>query len=275
MTTLLQDSLQEATGTLIDEGHVRINFPVDELIAPVVDGWLEFLALPPEVKNRWNVGDPADPDDGLVIRRGEDRHANAGDKYDNKSVFQYKGIRRLGSLLEHHGVHYDQKLYTWLMNLQSLHSHCLRCIRNFGNELDTLMPGFDFAGGIERATLQDIHCLGLLHYSEPQKIGDVVAKHHVDRNFITVHLDESHKGLLVRNSGKACFTYAKKPQEVLAFTGAKAEIMTGGKLRFVPHEVRATEQFVGKNRWAVIFFGHTDTIIPEDYFKRLGIQSCH
>lgn len=274
MDILREQSIQTATETLVRDGFVRVHFRVDELIAPVIAGWLNFLDLPDSVKMRWCVGEPADPDDGLVVRSGEERHDAPG-TYDRKSVFQFKGMRRLGALLRQHEVEYSDDIAAWLALTDTLHAHCVGRIKDFGGELDRQMPGFDFAGGIQRATEQDMHCLRLLCYDEPQKIGDEVAKDHIDRNFITLHLDESHKGLDVRCAAKTCVAYAKSPQEILVFTGAKADHMTSGKLRPVGHGVFAKEDFVGKKRWAIIFFGHTDAVLPKDYFEKNKVAPCN
>ena len=269
MTSSVLLDTRSVAADLVRNGVALQDFPVDDLVVPVVEGWLQFLKKPFEEKLRWKFLNPnnADdiggelegPDDGYICRNRERRHD--GTQYDRKEFFHYK--RCLPKLLDAVGV--DTSAETeWLKDLKRLHDACIQMSLVVTGQLEQYFPGHNLLARAERGVELGLPTLRLLCYKQAEEEGEQIGKLHTDRDWLTHHLADSMPGLMYKTNGKVV-EYKKIPNKVLLFPGKKAAKLLGRALPAVPHEVRACPESVGQRRWTVVFFGHNDVhLTPEE-----------
>ena len=101
----------------------------------------------------------------------------------------------------------------------------------------------------------------LLSYSNELKPGQQLGKAHIDRNFGTLQVFESHPALVLEFSEERV-NYRPIPGKALAFTGGKAEQYTRSALRGVKHSIEVPLDFAlpteenPKPRQSIVFFAH-------------------
>lgn len=254
---------------LAERGYGYLQFiPPRDLIDRVMQGWNTFLALPWEERMKWRCGNPADWDDGYVPRTPE-KHCPGcdgcaspygGTAHDNKHFFHYRPY--LPALLEH--VHVDYFGHVeWLLAMQTMYKFCQHAFCGALLELDSYDSGFCFAERFLSLTATNRHVLRLLSYNEPMLPGQVLGKAHVDRNFGTIQVYESHPALVL-NLPQGRLNYVPKQNQALMFTGAKAATLTDRRLPAINHAVIVPNDFVPQAevvpRQSIVFFGH---IYPE------------
>lgn len=245
-------------------GYGYISFiPPSGLIEKVMRGWNEFLKLPLEVRMRWRLGDPKDYDDGYVSRCQGCEGCTLpydGKMYDNKHFFHYRP--HLFALLDHQRVDYSGQL-SWLEDMHSLYEFCRDAFLKALCELDLDYPEFGFAERFSSHRARVRRVIRLLSYNEPMRPGQELGKAHVDRNFGTIQVYESHPALVL-NLPEGKLNYAPRENQALMFTGAKAHALTNGRLRGINHAIVVPDDFVPQStvvpRQSIVFFGH---IFPE------------
>lgn len=91
-----------------------------------------------------------------------------------------------------------------------------------------------------------------------------VARPHYDRAFLTLHLADNFPGLFVeRREGDTPEVIPTSNGNVLAFLGYKAAVATGKRLQPLWHGGSVLPP--GTKRWAVVYFVHTDHVLPTDW----------
>lgn len=254
----IPNEVQIAVGQLPSNGHCIMPFDVDGKVKPVIDGWLRFLQQPQEVRNLFCL-DPekADPDEGYISRQGQARHTTTG-KYDYKEYFHFRGDY-IEKLVQANAPHKDWS--NWLNDFSALYDECLLAAKQVADVLEKVVPGYNIGTLVRDKISSRKHVVRLLHYKQSKAVGELIGKNHTDRNFFTLHLDESHPGLLC-DLPTTTYEYAKKAGQVLVFPGQKMEMLTSGTLRALPHGVVAKEESFGVNRWSAVFFCHIPLIVP-------------
>ncbi len=196
-----------------------------------------------------------DSDRGLVFRTGS--------KHDAKAMFQYRPslCSEVNSRITLET--YQRKL---LKTCQRLWQTCYVQAFQIAEQLDILLPGFDFAARIDDAG--EDHVLRILRYMPGREF---YAQPHYDVDFLTFALYESIPALLVEGQKVNC-----KKDEAFAFLGMKAQLTTDLGLRHVydvfdpryepdemslglqahMHGAQNTDQ--QEVRYAVVFFTHID-----------------
>lgn len=248
MKTLQNPTIAQS---LRDEGYGFIRFtPPDDLIPSVMDGWRRYLQIPKKERLKWQVGNPRDWDDGYVGREGGE--------HDHKDFFHYRP--HLYALLENAEVDYTAHA-NWLMDMDRLWYYCHQRFQQVVRELDEALPGFSFTKRFFSPVARSRHVVRLLSYNRDLQPGVQLGKSHVDRNFGTFQVFETHPALVLELSGEQV-NYHPKHDHVLVFTGGKAEVLTDGKLKGIKHVVIVPQDIVKKGnepRQSIVFFAHVST----------------
>lgn len=259
---------------LTTDGVGLIDFPVDALVPQVVEGWQKFLLKDQKEKLRWCFLDHGNfddfggrfegPDDGYICRKGESRLLD-GESYDIKEFFHYK--KALPSFLAKARV--DTRAETeWLENLKVLHSKCIEEYLAITAELEAHFPGHSLLARAKRGRDFGLPTLRLICYKQAREVGEGIAKMHKDRNWLTLHLADSVRGLVYVKNGERV-EYVKEPNRALVFPGKKAEKLLGSALPALNHGVEGVPESIGERRWTVVFFGHIDLwLTPEERSAR-------
>lgn len=254
------------TAEMLENGYVHIEF-CSPRIERVIDGFKLLLAQPEAYRDAWlyDLGFDPDPDDGLVPKRH--KHGK-----DQKWYFHYRPwlvpllrervrnrpswwrwmLWRAGwalGLANAPPVPYDfniDQFEDWLNDLHDLYNECLAAVTEACKELEDEL-GCDL---VLRTVTSPFHVLRLLWYEGPHAGTNVIGKLHTDKAAFTIAVSENRPGLeldgalMPAEEGRAVF-----------FAGDKAEYLTEGCLRAVPHRAVLTAGD-GANRWAVVFFAH-------------------
>lgn len=233
---------------LITNGYGFIDFtPPGDLIPNIINGWRRYLQMPRKERMWWRVGDSRDWDDGYVAREGG--------KHDNKDFFHYRP--HIYALLDHSGVDYTQH-YDWLCKLDLLWYYCYTHFECVMVELHARMPEYNLLQRFRSPIARSRHVVRLLSYNNDLQPGKLLGKAHVDRNFGTFQVFETHPALSLELEGQQ-ISYQPKPGQILVFTGGKAEIVTDGKLKGIKHVIEVPANFVAKQgeaRQSIVFFAH-------------------
>ena len=248
-------------GEFLQTGREIVPIPGSyALVEKVAEGFGRFLELvQPDQRERWtyevlpNEDPDHKPDDGYMPRKGDAKVSGGRD--DIKQTFHYRP--RLIKLLQSRNV--DCSLVRdWLETCAELHELCVAHASDFVRWLDAHFPGYNFTGRFHDPRSRDANVLRILRYAE-RGPGDslTVGKYHVDRNFFTFALGESHPGLRIFPEGEsgAPIAYRATPDNVLAFPGAKFAILTAGRIAGLGHDV-VNENPAAPPRWSVVFFAH-------------------
>ncbi len=256
---------------IIHQGYAMMDFPVDAQVVPVLDYYRKtFLQLPQEVKDLWNVdifhddpndelGRPSDPDHGYIKREGGKRHIGEGVYDGEKEFFHFKKRTLVARAQKVPGLVIGDH-QGWIDIMTRLHSTCEQRFFEICEALDYVLSGFNFLEGARIGAEKNANTLRLLQYGQASAPGQVIAKRHPDRAFLTIHLDETHQGLQVDlPAGK--LHYEKKPGQVLVFPSAKFKLRTKGEVMPLVHGVVATNETATDRRGSAIFFAHDDTVL--------------
>jgi hypothetical protein len=266
--SVLESDLSSVAASVVESGVGLINFPVESLVQPVVAGWLKFLRKSQDEKDLWTFTDlnnPDDPgakfdgaDDGYVPRKPEEKRADGVD-YDIKEFFHFKkGLRRF---LAEAGT--DTSAETeWLCHMETLHAECVRQYLDVTAALEPYYPECNFLERARKAVEEGTPALRLICYKQAVDVGENIGKMHNDRDWLTLHLQDSNPGLVYTVGGQQV-EYVKQPGKVLVFPGKKARKMTNNLLPSLPHGVIAHLDTIGKRRWTIVFFGHNDVRLTQ------------
>lgn len=242
----------QCVNDLLERGYGLTNFIIPNLVERVFSGWTKFAGEDQVYKNCWTADkNNPDPDEGYIRRSGEQK---GGGVYDHKEFFHYRPTLR--TKFKVLGVDY-QGYYDWLIDLDDLFRCCCESLELIGAVLDDRLPGYDFVSRISRAYLADQPVLRLLHYCEAQAANQEIAKFHADRSLLTIHVAETHPGLMLQPNSER-IPYLPEEGKALVFPGRKAEALTEGKLRALNHGVVVPndEDVLGQQRQSIVFFGH-------------------
>jgi hypothetical protein len=259
--------VKESAEEFLKKGYAIIQVPNSFVLAKAVaEGFQSFLQnTPPEDRHLWSFDLPENedpdgsPDVGFILRTGGDRKVSGG-RYDAKFLFHYLPI--LESLLFVRKVGHPFQS-PWLSACKELHKICWNAAVDLVREIDGLMPEYNF---LERFMESgDKNVIRIIQYSE-RGIEDplVVGKKHADRNFITLQIAESQKGLRIYPEGAdgAPVCYEALPNNVLAFPSKKFEAITNGGVEALNHDIVNLDP-VSPPRWSVIFFSHIKLSLQE------------
>ncbi|MDB5259324.1 MAG: hypothetical protein JWO73_532 [Candidatus Taylorbacteria bacterium] len=239
---------RDVAAALARQGYSFASFePPSGLMEKVMSGWSKYLALPTEEREKWRVGDPKDWDDGYVYRERSD---------DKKHFFHFRPY--LFALLEHAGADYSAHI-KWLEDLDALWHFSHQRFYEVLVGLDCEVPGYGFAHKFMSPAPRSKHVIRLLSYENAMTPGMQLGKPHIDRNFGTFQLHETHPALVLEFPDPV--DYKPIAGHTLVFTGAKAQKLTEGKLRGVCHSVVVPKDFVPqaneRPRQSAVFFAHT------------------
>ena len=219
--------------------------------ARVMEEWLAFLRRPKSDRERWTMGNPEDPDDGYIYRDGSHGH-------DLKKHFFHFNPGVLADLM---GVSnfQESEMSHWLIRCHAIFDACVHQLDRLAHELDAVMPGYNFGEHVRSPISSGLGKLRFLYYGacENAKDGDIVAKVHGDHSFITLHLTDSHTGMVWYDHDGQEHVYQEKPGYTLAFAGKKMERLTEGQIPAIRHGVRHFDAAADdRNRSSLVFFGH-------------------
>lgn len=259
-TTLISHELKE-------KGYCYVPFlPPAGLIERVLVGWNAFLALPFEEGIKWRFGNPEDPDLGWVPRRkkdGEmittDAQPYGGQFYDPKSFFHYRP--HIISYLDDAKVSYADFI-PWIEDMDNLWNYCSQRFQSIMQELDAfdMTSSIKFEKRFNHPIARSEHTLRILNYQEKLLPGHVLGKPHIDRNFATFQVTETHNALELNLPSGEQVQYKPKPGHVLAFPGLKGRDITNGGLPGIDHGIVVPKDFIptGKEdkRQSIVFFAH-------------------
>lgn len=227
----------------------RIPLLSSDLVPHVVGGLDRLLASlrdqPPAEWAKWQAHTPEDdePEDGLIVR-------DQGTGKDPKAYWQWRP--RTFNLLRQNGARISPERMAFIGACQQLHRRCTATAIQFVRTLDDAVPGHGFGG---RVASFGQHVLRVLTY-EP--VAGAVARRHVDKCFLTLHLAENRDGLEVWDQPVRGIQ-----DEAIVFPGLKAEGMSGKRILAAEHLVCQPSDAVGR-RWSAVFFVHTDYALPRN-----------
>ncbi len=219
-------------------------------------GFEAFLKMPPEDRARWTLGDPLDPDEGYLPRMGQAK--KDGGRYDQKHAFHSRPTL-LGRATEA-GIDTWPHLH-WLNGCGLLYTECVSLLHDIVKLLDRRLPRLALFDKVcAQEDTPDGHVLRLLHYTTlPIEDGIELGQFHIDRDFLTIHVAESHPGLILRTT-LGDVLYRAQAGMALAFFGQKAESCTNGALKAMEHGIVAVKNGGGstaqETRRSIVFFSH-------------------
>lgn len=254
--------MREAVETFLRERTpgARIPFKTSDVLPEVMTGFRELLDLPHDVRDRWAITDAGDdkPDDGLVVREGG--------SHDFKAFFHFRP--RLLKLLRHAGVRINKRQLDWIAACRELHTRCTACGVEVAGWLDAYFAGL--SGGHAprfqaQARAMTQHPLRLLSYDLRP---GTIAQAHVDQSLLTLHLWDNYPGLRLWGE-----PITPVPDECVAFSGAKAELLSREFGPALPRIVAATHDVVQDpsatgRREAAVFFLHVPMMLPPGYVTK-------
>jgi isopenicillin N synthase-like dioxygenase len=145
----------------------------------------------------------------------------------------------------------------WLMACHELYARSLEKTAEVYASIEEAIPGINVSQRLRDPRVLWKTRLRLLNYKQVQLPGEVLAKFHPDRDYVTLHLGENWKGLCFDPEGGQRQSYEAQTGKVLVFPGAKANAATNGKLRALMHGVVAPEDSKpGLQRQSAVFFAH-------------------
>jgi len=207
------EGFQFDADAFLRDSKARLKFRYSHLIKPVFDGFDALLAEPEDYQALWTFdvdqmefpARKADPDDGLVIRRGEKNADPLMPAYDVKAVMQY--TERVPYLLESRGVDMTRHLPFLEACAELLHANKTAALA-MAKAIDA-RKGSRLFPAILRSTE---HRMRLLCYP-PQAEGTVIGKKHKDRCDWTIHMAEDFpachvKGELIEAKDDDAFVFA-------------------------------------------------------------------
>lgn len=250
----------DEVATLLEQGYCLIELPAPVRIvlpsaAAQFQHFLDETRAEEGRQRRWMfaLSDPDDPDEGLLERTGWTG--------DEKSVFNYK--EGLHSVAEwRFGVDGLTKIeQAFLSSCAQLHGALLSCALDVARAIDAgaQVPEVSFLAEVEAATRTPAawsrHMLRHLFYP-PRADGEMRrAGVHRDRSLFTLHLGD-RGGYLYTPDTHGMTQKIEVPLGMAAvFFGRKAEHVSQGKLRALPHGSSAQP---GETRRATVFFVHAN-----------------
>ncbi len=238
---------------LVKKGFAYMDIPVGwALNEPTLLAreWAKFLCLPDDTKSQFCIdGQHPDPDNGFIVRRGNPRPE--GGRHDpDKRFFHFR---------PHH-----QPVFSSITSTLGEHGQrtCIPFIgmcAHFYTESHLLYTGL--LHGLSKHTRTELKdspqtTLRLLEYGLETTERGESAQTHIDRSFLTIHIGDSHPGLVYDDGGERQTPHVSKQGKVLIFLGKKAELLG---LKPLPHGVLRYPEYGSERRWAIVFFGHIPT----------------
>lgn len=233
---------RSAVSMCMEDGYIRRSdtSTARAHISHVVRGWHRFLNSNDTDEWVFDYEGEGDPDDGYIRR--------SGNGHDFKHFFHYRP--RLWQLLHRHNISLTPECELWLEACDGLYRACEHLLYQTLADIDAELPGLYLE---QRAREHGIHVLRLLRYDATSQRGGVIAKPHLDKSLMTIHVADSHPGLRFGDSKQL---HCPEGGEVCCFPGKKAELVTAGTLTALEHCV--TDEYPGEERWSIVFFGHCD-----------------
>lgn len=245
--------LKENARELINRGVTTVPFQASGLALPAIEAFRRFLNEDYELRSTWTVdrGFADEPDDGYTEKSG----GKDEKPQDHKHTFHYRPpleewLRRQSAV----GIDKHREL---LNTSRRLFYPCNDIATNLMMALDQELPPFKiyqkYLEG-QNYNKQPGNAVRLVCYKGVPNAYGSMGKKHTDKSFLTIAVAESSPGLQLGEQKELCRVY---DGIAIAFLGDKAQRLTGGVLKAVPHEVPNQEQNLSEPRWAVVDFIHT------------------
>lgn len=232
LNPLPMSRLEEAVRQMIHgRGFAALRVPLEivDLNRRVRALWREFVARPQAEKEKFTLKmlwtpDEEGPDDGWVPKNGQP--TVTGGAYDRKEFFHWRPF--LAKELRRRGIPLDARMEEWFRLSAALTRRCRALTLQIYKAMDAVLPGYGFAKrhfGDKELDADSV--LRMLFYDLPRHIGQELGKLHIDRNFITLHLAESHPGCIIHDGDSETLLRCEDGVIVI-FAGRKAQLLTGG-----------------------------------------------
>lgn len=241
-------ALISAVAEFLRTGRARLPLATSHIVPRVIAAVAKLIQDP--ARDAWGLyvprpaAEPGDKDDGLIRRSQQ----YVGDPTtDNKWFFHFR--LTLKKDLEAAGV--DTSGHEDLFDAcQELFTINLGGALAFADAYDLQAPGLDLKHRL--LTAVEPHVLRVLFYDQ----GAMMARPHIDRDALTLHVAESRPGLRI---GPERERYVTSPDEALIFPGRKFAELTGGKVPALLHDVLddSVGAITNEQRWSIVFFTHT------------------
>ncbi len=259
---------EDAVERALDFGFVVVKRPgLRSLITACDKAWRAYCDQPVSHKQRHTVrlaiDDPDEgPDNGYVNRYGELVPAGEATK-DQKEYWHSRPFVAEKVLVAVRPSKIDKEL---LVATRHLYDELEHDLYRFAHAFDRACPGFAVEESMRRmGDPQPFgHVLRLLHYKYVVEPGEEIAKVHTDRDAITLHVADSHPGLVVYLRGGEEFLAPTLPDTLIVFFGRRMSVRTKGQVKSLAHRVISPEEagIPNERRTCEVFFGQT-----EDHFK--------
>lgn len=242
-------SFSDLQTQLAKDHFARIPFTKDnEHLAPIIEKFFAFMALPEETKKRFSFR--LIPEDrGTEV--GYWTRSRATGALDNRGYFHYneyadERFRAEGSDCP--------ELIAYMDAVRPLFLEGQEAMKEVIRSVDTKFPGiYDTIFPVDRHPLL---LLRMLAY-ERMEPGDFLAKGHYDRGFCTIAIAESAPGLRIGTTPEDVKLVEHQPNIALFFPGLTMQDYTSTD--FIPswHDVIQQEEHILNNqtaRWAIVLF---------------------
>jgi hypothetical protein len=232
---------------------LRIPLPTKANIPVLIDGLKRLIETPEEYRNQWAVNE----EDDNLIERGLTERTGSGNSKDEKWWLHYTPLFIQDLLDRQVDFCEHARLLYWC---NQLYQDAVTASEDYLFQLDSQYPEWRIKERFEACPEEGRHVLRVLYY----KTGTSILAHpHFDRSFQTIHIAESHPGLMLRDKTEP---YNVVANTGLLFPGLKAEYISNGVAKAMPHAVVATTT---EERWAIVLFTHLYAGRGDSYFKTL------
>lgn len=223
-----------------------VPYPEDvaQAVAEAALLWQAFCALPDGIKQAFAAMDPQ-----LTV--GYEAKDGSGESADRKENFDFsmRGANELQSVLDRVD---DDTARRFIEATQKLQQLMLPMIESFGVQVETEYDVENFAD-LARRSAPDAF-FRFLHYPAGGAVGDEIAELHTDHSGFTFHLFETTDGCLRLTPDGKMEPLPVAEGQAAAFSSMQLQLVSGGDLKAMAHEVIANEDCVRLGRYAIVCF---------------------
>lgn len=206
--------------------------------------WRQFCELPDAVKQaftaqdkQWTVGYEAK--DGSGIK---------GDKKENFD-FSLSGIEHLREVADGTG---DATAMAFVEAVEALSETMVPMIESYGDHVEGQYGVDGFADIAKHSASTAFY--RFLHYPASGVVNEEIATAHVDHSGFTFHLAETTDGCFRLTADGKWLPIPVNEGQAVAFASMQTQLVSGGELKAMWHEVRSNEESAKIGRHAIVCF---------------------
>lgn len=255
------------TYNLRDDTVEMVEYPanVRQAVAEAAQLWQEFCGLPDATKQAFAALDPQ-LTVGYEVKDGSGESADRKENFD----FSMRGVDELQGALEQVD---DDTARRFIGAIQKLQQQMIPMIESFGVRVETEYGAENFAE-LARRSAPDAF-FRFLHYPAGGEVGDKIAELHTDHSGFTFHLFETTDGCLRLTLDDKMESLPVSEGQAAAFSSMQLQLVSGGELKAMAHEVIANEDCVRLGRYAIVCFVALQNVPVYDRKANGRLQDLH